>query len=169
MKKVFSTDLLLVAPALVFALALSACSAQPAGDEALRGGKNVQSATKEGTGGVRHTLEPLTSRFPELVNAASATWMSGTMGASGAPGPSTYWIDAIVELPEAEHAELLKGVSAAEFPLPEDFSPGLHGAIPAGQLLSSSDLNKRFSQGRFVCRVYLATDGRTLILSTLFQ
>lgn len=45
----------------------------------------------------------------------------------------------------------------------------LHRAIATGQLLNSRDLNKRFSQERFVCKVYLATDGHTLILSTLFQ
>ncbi len=91
------------------------------------------------------------------------------MGDPRVPGPSTYWIDAIVGLPEAGHAELLKDVATAELPLPEDFSPKLHGAIPTGPLLTSSDLNKRFSQGRFVCKVYVATDGRTVILSTLFQ
>ena len=151
-----------LAAVLALVLALSACSARSAGDEAVQ-------AAKVGTGEVRHDLEPLIRRFPQLVGAPSAMWMSGTMGDPRVPGPSTYWIDAIVELPDEEHAELINAVSAAELPLPEDFSPRLHGAIPTGQLHSSSDLNKRFSQGRSVCSVYLEADGRTLILSTRFQ
>lgn len=128
----------------------------------------MQSATKTGTGEIRHQLEPLTARFPQLVGAESATWMSGTLGDSRVPGPSTYWIDAIIELPEAQHAELLKAAST-ELPLPEDFSQQLHEAIPAGQLATSSELNERFSQERFESAVYVATNGRTLILSTRFQ
>lgn len=169
MKKVFSVNGLRAVHALVFTLCLSACAPQAAGDENLRGGHNVQSATKEGTSEVRHELEPLTKRFPQLSDAASATWMSGTMGDPRVPGPSTYWIDAIVELPVAEHSELLNAVSATELPLPDDFSPQLHAAIPHGRLLNSSELNERFSHGKFVCKVYLVTDGQTLILSTLFQ
>ncbi|WP_391857811.1 hypothetical protein, partial [Vibrio cidicii] len=154
MKKGFSARRLVGAHVLTFALFLNACSAEPPGEQNEREGHNVQSATKSGTGEVRHTLEPVTSRFPQLVDAESATWMSGTMGDSRAPGPSTYWIDAVVELPEAEHAELLRAVPAAESPLPDDFSPRLQEAIPSGALLTSSELNERFSQGRFVCRVY---------------
>jgi len=129
----------------------------------------MQSAKKDGTGEVRHELEPLTSRFPQLSDAEAATWMSGTMGDPRVPGPSTYWIDAIVELPEAKHAGLLKAGSASELPLPEDFSPQLRGAIPAGQVVNSRELDERFSQGRFASNVYVVTDGRTVILSTLFQ
>jgi hypothetical protein len=168
-KEFFPARRLLAAQALVLVLALTACSPRPADSENLRGGNNVQSAMKAGTGEIRHQLEPLTARFPQLVGAASATWMSGTIGDSHVPGPSTYWIDAIVDLPEPEYAELSESVSATELPLPEDFSPQLKGAIPTGQLLTSSDLNKGFSQGRFVCTVYLVTNGRTLILSTRFQ
>ena len=91
------------------------------------------------------------------------------MSHSGAPGPSTYWIDAIVELPETAHAELLKTASSTEQPLPDDFSPQLQGALPTGKLLTSIELNERFSYGTFVSKVYLVRDGQTLILSTLFQ
>lgn len=95
--------------------------------------------------------------------------MSGTMGDSGTPGPSTYWIDAIVKLPETEHAELLKADSAMENPLPKDFSPRLLAAIPTGQLLTSSELSERFSHGDFASKIYAVADGETLILSTIFQ
>ncbi|QNE35470.1 hypothetical protein [Leifsonia shinshuensis] len=165
----FSGHRLLGAPGLILALLLSACTAQPSGDANERGGHTVQSARKSGTGKVQHTLEPVTTRFPQLVTAESASWMSGTLGDSRAPGPSTYWIDAIVELSEAEHAEILRAVSATENPLPEDFSPVLRDAIPSGPLLTSSELNERFSDGQFVSKVYLVADGRSLILSTVFR
>ncbi len=47
---------------------------------------------------MRTDLEPLTKRFSALGGPVSATWMSGTMGDARVPGPSTYWLDAIVEL-----------------------------------------------------------------------
>ncbi|SMC48394.1 hypothetical protein [Janibacter indicus] len=47
--------------------------------------------------GTRTDLDPLTSRFPDLGEPVSATWQSGTLGDDrSAPGPSTYWIDAVV-------------------------------------------------------------------------
>lgn len=129
----------------------------------------MPSATKEGTGELRHDLEPLTTRFPQLVNVESATWMSGTMGDSGAPGPSTYWIDAIIELPVAEHAELLGVASAEGRGLPEEFSPELLGLLPTESLSTSDELDERFSDGSFSSKIYVVSDDRTLILSTVFQ
>ena len=54
-----------------------------------------EEAGKTGTGTLRNDLSPLESRFPLLGVPVEATWYSGTMG-SEAPGPTTYWIDAIV-------------------------------------------------------------------------
>lgn len=44
------------------------------------------SATRAGTGEMRHDLEPLTDRFPRLTAATDATWMSGTPRRRPRPG-----------------------------------------------------------------------------------
>jgi len=53
-------------------------------------------AEKSGTGERRNDVEPLVRRFPLLGQPVAAVWYSGTMGSDDAPGPSTYWIDAVV-------------------------------------------------------------------------
>jgi len=63
-------------------------------------------AEKSGTGETRTDLEPLTKRFSALGDPVAATWISGTMGSSDVPGPSTYWIDAVVEVTPAQADEL---------------------------------------------------------------
>jgi hypothetical protein len=55
-------------------------------------------ATKSKSNPVRHDLEQLTKRFSALGLPIDASWVSGGMGDPGVPGPSLYWIDAIVEL-----------------------------------------------------------------------
>lgn len=58
--------------------------------------------------GTRTDLDPLTARFPDLGDLVSATWQSGTLGDDRtAPGPSTYWIDAVVTV-EPEVADSLR-------------------------------------------------------------
>ncbi|MCL2490908.1 MAG: hypothetical protein FWF36_09375, partial [Propionibacteriaceae bacterium] len=54
---------------------------------------------KKHTRGQRRTdLEPLTKRFPLLGSPVAAIWYSGQMGDDSIPGPTTYWIDAVVTL-----------------------------------------------------------------------
>ena len=56
--------------------------------------RSAQPADKQGDGKLREEASPLTSRFPALGTPIKVRWMSGTLGTS--PGPSTYWIDAVV-------------------------------------------------------------------------
>jgi hypothetical protein len=63
-------------------------------------------AQKTGTAQIRHDLEPLIKRFPGLGAPVSATWMSGTFGDPRVPGPSTYWIDAVVQLRPEQATDL---------------------------------------------------------------
>ena len=76
---------------------------------------------KDGTGSVRHDLEPLTKRFSALATPISATWMSGTLSGDS-PGPSTYWIDGVVTL-RPEVAQSLRALGAAAAPDSPDVPP----------------------------------------------
>lgn len=161
---------ILVGVALLLAvLLLSACTPNQNSTPGDRGEHVTNSAEKTGDGKTRSDLQPLTDRFPALAAAESATWLSGTMGSSDAPGPSTYWIDAVVVLPPAEHAALKDLGTGSGAQLPEGFSAGLANAVPAGTLLGSTELTALFSQNGFSSAVVLVDDGRTLILSSLFE
>ena len=127
----------------------------------------VSSATKTGTGDVRTDLEPLTKRFSALGTPVSATWMSGTVGGD-APGPSTYWIDAVVEV-TPETATTLRAASPEPTTETPDVEDGVRSALPSGQLLRSTSLDALFAQGSFRAKAYLAADSDTVVLVALGQ
>lgn len=115
-------------------------------------------AQKSGSGELRSDLLPLTTRFPALARASVATWMSGTMGDDRAPGPSTYWIDAIVTLPSDQISQyeqtykLSAGEAAVVGPL--------QSLLPAGPLVGSADLDRDFGAS-----VLVATTSSMVVLS----
>jgi hypothetical protein len=152
--------------ALLTLAATAACSTDPT-PPTDRTRSTVSSATKTGTGDVRTDLDPLTKRFDALGRPVSATWMSGTLGGD-APGPSTYWIDAVVKV-TPETAATLRATSpepTTETPAVED---GVRSALPTGQLLRSTALDALFAQGSVRAKAYLAADSDTVVLVALGQ
>ncbi|MBF4511421.1 hypothetical protein ITJ66_02890 [Plantibacter sp. VKM Ac-2885] len=153
---------------------LAGCASSPSPDRTTVASASASdSATRSGTGEIRHELGPLTDRFPQLATALSATWMSGTMGDERVPGPSTYWIDAIVVLDEAGYAELRalapgEAGSDAEAELP-DLDAGLDDALPPGPLVRSSALDDAFSQDGRSTQVFLDDATSSVILTSRFQ
>ena len=133
-------------------LVLTGCAGEPA------------PAEKAGSGEVRHDLEPLTERFEQLGEPEEATWLSGTMGDERAPGPSLYWIDAVVVLPTEAFEEL-----AATYELEEAPAPDAEVELPDGPLLRSDDLDAEFSQGPFRSGVFLDEASRSVVLITIFE
>jgi hypothetical protein len=127
----------------------------------------VSSATKTGTGEVRSDLEPLTKRFSALGQPVSATWLSGTLGGD-APGPSTYWIDAVVDV-TPQTAAALRAASPEPTSETPDVEDGLRPSLPSGQLLRSEALDSLFAQGSFRAKAYLAADSDTVVLVALGQ
>ena len=93
-------------------------------------------AVKNAPGAVRHDLPPLTSRFPLLGEPTGSTWFAGTVGSDRAPGPSTYWIDAVVEVPSSTVASLLAEHSPVPAVTAPDEVPELASEVPAGELLA---------------------------------
>jgi len=80
-------------------------------------------AEKTGTGTLRTDLSPLESRFPLLGMPVEATWYSGTMG-SDSPGPTTYWIDAIVTVNDQVASQI-------------EFSYGLQSSAPTPDVVDA--------------------------------
>jgi hypothetical protein len=125
----------------------------------------ASTAQKSGTGALRSELEPLLKRFPLLGRPLSAQWMSGTLGDARVPGPSTYWIDAVLLLPPA-HAAWLRGqyaVQAAVPPGTPEVVAALRPLLPAGPWERSAALDVALSQQGFSVKAYLSADRLVLV------
>lgn len=109
-------------------LVLVGCSLVPGGNEGGEGpAKNVDER------GLRTDEEPLTRRFPGLGGPVSARWQSGTLGDDRlVPGPSTFWIDAVVEL-EPRVADRLRSAASPTGVGQPELTPDVAGEAPDGQ------------------------------------
>lgn len=143
-----------VGAAIAFGLLLAAC-----------GSGAAKTARKEGSGEIRTDLTPLIERFPALEDAQSARWLSGTYGGI-APGPSTYWIDAVVDLTDEQYTQFSAG-DMQEAQLPDDFAAELGGE--EWNLVTSDDLQREFTLQSGVVESALDEAGRALIISATFE
>lgn len=98
----------------------------------------------------------------------STDWMSGDFGDS--PGPTTYWIDAVVALPEETYGELRGAfVLTSDSRLPSDFSPELSAGLQSHSLYSSEDLNAEFSSDRIQSKVFLDDATFSVMISSVLE
>lgn len=121
---------------------------------------------------VRHDLEPLTKRFPEIGNPVSATWMTGTLGTQSgnratAPGPSVYWIEAIIEL-EPTTADTLreKYAPTAAGKVPH-LNRSLRPDVPTGLFLTSAAMDQALSNNDWRSTAYLHQGSNTLVMRSV--
>jgi len=136
-------------------LATVACGAGTSSDGA---------ATRDDTAVVREDLAPLTKRFQALGEPISARWKSGTMGDPRVPGPSTYWIDAVVQLTPAVADQLAVGTSSAGAP---EVVEDLVVELPAGPWVGSDQLDRTLSANGFGSVVRLAPASGTVVLRSV--
>ncbi|MGV0913435.1 hypothetical protein ABQF31_03515 [Mycobacterium syngnathidarum] len=120
---------------------------------------------------VRHDLEPLTKRFPEIGNPISADWMGGTLGAqsdsrAAVPGPSVYWIEAIIEL-EPATADGLRSKYAPAATSEQPNLKNLQTGLPAGPYLTSSALDTALSNKDWRSTAYLDGASNTLVMRSV--
>jgi hypothetical protein len=135
--------------------------------DSTRPGTAVSVPTKAGDGVVRHDLEPLISRIPALAGIEAATWSSGTLGDARAPGPSTYWIDAIVTLSPQAADELRSSLSLNLASGSPNVASQLSGALPSGELMTGPGLNEKFSAGSWHIVAHLQSHGEVLVLEAV--
>jgi hypothetical protein len=121
--------------------------------------------SRGGRGDVRHDLEPLTKRFG-LGEPRGATWQGGAL-ADRAPGPSTYWIEAVVQLAPGAGAELAERTGAAPTDppvVPEE----LRSALSDGPWVTSPALRSSpVMGGGFSGNAFLDVDDDVLVLLTI--
>lgn len=136
-------------------VATAACGAGTSSDGA---------ATRDDTAPVREDLAPLTKRFLALGEPVKARWKSGTMGDARVPGPSTYWIDAVVQVTPAVADQLAAGTSSAGAP---QVVKDLVVELPAGPWVGSVELDRTLSTNGFGSVVRLAPASGTVVLRSL--
>lgn len=90
--------------------------------------------------------------------------MSGTYGDPRNPGPSTYWIDAVITL----NYDHINDLTAAYSPAPTSETPSVVGGmkehLPPGPFRTSAALNAAFKEGRWWARAYLDPQANKLVL-----
>lgn len=119
-------------------------------------------------GGPRTDSAPLTTRYAVLGTPRAVTWLSGTVGDDRVPGPTTYWIDAVVVLAPSTAADLRsRGGDLTTRTV--DVQPELAAAVPSGGLVGSDALDSALSSGGFRTTAGLASDGRTLVFTSVGQ
>lgn len=122
-------------------------------------------AQKTGTAQIRHDFEPLTKRFLGLGAPVSATWMSGTFGDPRVPGPSTYWIDAVVQLRPEQATDLRAQFAVRDDGRRPDVALELRRALPTGALLTGADLDRAWSSSGWAATVYIAEGSPTVVVT----
>ena len=120
-------------------------------------------AEKNGDGTLRTDLVPLVTRVPRLAAATSALWMGGTLGSDRVPGPSTYWLDAVVALDDATLQEVsaLPGLEVAGSPA---VVKGLQASMPEGDLQRSDALDRYFTAPPWYVQAWLAQESKQVVL-----
>jgi len=123
----------------------------------------LPAAERNEGGPLRTDLAPLTRRFPALGDPEAAHWQSGTLGDDEAPGPTSYWIDAVVEVRPETAAELRQRPGVQERPAPA-VAAALTGQLPEGQWLGGDGLDRAFATGGFGGQAYVHSDTDTVVL-----
>lgn len=121
---------------------------------------------KQGDGVLRDDLEPLVRRLPKLAGATAASWTSGTLGDSRVPGPTLYWIDAVVELDEATIAAA-RAIPADEMELPDDLHEAVRSRAPEEPFVASQQLDQFFSDGAWRATAWLAVGEPKVVLAII--
>lgn len=151
-----------VSVALLVAAGVTACTG-PASDPPESPAAAPDEARKSGDGQERTDLEPLTSRIPALDGVVGATWFSGTLGSDDVPGPSLYWIDAVVTLPPGAADELRATLDLAPASGRPEVVDDLATHVPA-ELLVGPELDEAFSDGGWRTTAYLEQSGDDVVL-----
>lgn len=164
------TSRAIVSAVVMLGLSLTACDTpgenerRPSEGDPVPTHNGAAKADKRGDGTLRTDTAPLTSRFSVLGEPAEVRWMAGTYGDPRVPGPSTYWIDAVVTL----GADQVNALVAEHSPEPTRETPEVVDALvehlPAGPFHTSEALDAAFQEGRWWARVYLDPHARMVVL-----
>ncbi|PRC41838.1 hypothetical protein C6A85_000000113570 [Mycobacterium sp. ITM-2017-0098] len=138
---------------MVVALAAAACSTSPPPAE-----PPVE---------IRSDTEPLTTRFPAIGTPDAVTWVTWNSASSDVPGPTTYWIDAVVTLPPQTTTALVTTFQPAADGKTPSVHDMLRSAVPPRPFLTGTALDAALSTSGWVASAYLDRERNQLVLSAI--
>ena len=119
---------------------------------------------------LRTDRQPIEKRYPQLGAFTSVHWLGGTLGSDRVPGPSTYFIEAAVELRAEDAATLRHQNSFAPTADPQPSPPApLTGHLDGSGWTTSRELDQTVSPSEWVVHVYLRPDQPVAYLSAMGQ
>ncbi|MFD3593175.1 hypothetical protein ACFWU5_10635 [Nocardia sp. NPDC058640] len=115
---------------------------------------------------IRHDLSPLTKRFPLLDTPVSASWITWNNEGGRTPGPTTHWIQAVVELrPEA--ADGLRSRFTLSAVQPSQFEATLQPSVPPGGYVSNPEFDAAFSTNGWKVGAFLQVEGTAILIDAV--
>lgn len=156
-----------VAVVFTAAVSLGGCRSD---DETPRAGTESTAAAQADQ--IRHDLEPLTKRFPAIGHPISVTWMGGTLGGQSdsratVPGPSDYWIEAIIKLEPATADALRSRYAPMATGAAPKLNENLQNDVPAGPFLTSVAMDKALSNNDWRSSAFLDSGSNTLVMRSV--
>lgn len=112
-------------------LAVFGCSTTPSDS-------NSQERTSSVSNELRRDPEPLQKYFPIIGKPVEVFWL-GRNNAGGAPGPTSYWVEAVVELEPDTAAALRTGLVAPA--QPPNLPDVLRTEVPAGGYVTGREFD----------------------------
>jgi hypothetical protein len=111
------------------------------------------------TAEVRTDRDPIATRFPRLGAFTDVHWVGGTLGDDRVPGPSTYFIEAVVNLAPDDVARLSGEYELTPAPAPpqapQSLAPFLEGG---GAWATSDELEAGFGPQDWASDVFVRLD-----------
>jgi hypothetical protein len=116
---------------------------------------------------IRRDTAPLTKRFPAVGSPEAVSWVSWNSSSGRAPGPTTYWIDAVVTLQPQTAQQLIDDFRPAAAGKTPTVQPVLRSALPPGPFLTGAALDTAFSTSGWATAAYLDAGRHQLVLSAI--
>lgn len=114
---------------------------------------------------VRTDREPIEKRFPGLGAFSSVHWLGGTVGDDRVPGPSLYFVEAVVQLAATDLTRLTANPDLATAADPKPPAPLLPFVPEAGGWSRSEQLEAGFAPPGWQAEILLHRDTGTAVIS----
>lgn len=146
----------------VAVLLTAALSAVPAVAGCAAGGGD-DGARAEAT--VRTDREPIAKRFPRLGAFTDVHWLGGTVGDDRVPGPSLYFIEAVVTLTPDEVARIASAGDLVPVASPRPRPPLAPFVSDGGTWTTSAQLEEGFAPPQWSAEVEVRLDAGVVHVS----
>ncbi|QYN35496.1 hypothetical protein K1T35_45555 [Pseudonocardia sp. DSM 110487] len=138
---------------IVLALAITATGCQS--DNTTGSDMTIAIETAE----VRTDHKPIADRFPQLGSFVNTHWVGGRMGSDQIPGPSSYFIEAVVTLDPDDAVQLRSRYDFTRAPTPPQPPASLAPFMERGSTWSTSiELESGFGPSDWVSNVYVSLE-----------